>query len=261
MAKPKPKSELPSLDHWNVESLRLSAFHHLGPQVDDHGWWEAIVGAQPESKNMKPRDGGYEITGPFSNGLLILKADFLRFDWLYSAAINVERPPATFPSLGPFPEACDTFVAAMKKWLPSAPDLRRLAFGAVVLQDAKDRVSGYELADGYLHAVELDPAGSSEFSYSINRPRSVPDLNEIRINRLSRWSVARFQPIMAMMIQGVQGPQTSTMAGDAMNAVRVELDINTDPELASPLPKEQLASTFDRLIAFGREILEKGDIK
>lgn len=260
-ASKKAESKLPKLELWKVETLRLTAFHHLGTQGSDNDWWETTVGAQPESKTMKPRDGGYEVTGPFSNGILMLKADILRFDWLYSAAINVERPIAMLPSLGAFPEACDTFVTLVKKWLPIAPDLRRIAFGAVVLQDVTDRVAGYELADRYLHAVDIDPEGSSEFSYSINRARTVSEFDELRINRLSRWSVARFQPMTAMVVGGQQGPQTSTVFGDAVNAVRVELDINTDADRTIPLPKQHFTSMFVRLVQFGTEILEKGDIK
>jgi hypothetical protein len=43
-------------------------------------------------------------------------------------------------------------------------------------------------------------------------------------------------------------------------ACTLELDINTDPEHKTPLPSERLPSLFRELVAFGKEIAEKGDI-
>jgi len=254
------ENPLPDVSAWITESLRLTAFHRLGPQQDDRRWWEAIAGADPESKNLKPREGGFEITGPYSGAVLTLKADLLRFDWLLTAAFSLDKPAADFPTIGPFPKALQDFLPGMNKWLTQAPPIFRLAFGAVVLQPVEDRISGYKALAPYLSSVELDPDNSSEFSYSINRHRKAEAFEGMHINRLSRWSVGHFQAMMVAMVVG-QGARTDAVPGKGLHALRVELDINTDPTRNDPLPKDKLPALFDYLVSLGQEILAKGDKK
>ena len=251
---------LPDLSVWTTETLRLTAFHQQGPQNDDNGWWQDIAGAPPESKNLKPREGGYEVTGPYGGAALTLRADLMRFDWLLTAAISLDKPMVEYPTIGPLPDALNTFLPRMIAWLPKAPALSRLAFGAVVLRPVEDRISGYKALTPYLPCVELDPEHSSEFSYSINRHYKADAFDGMHINRLSKWSVGHFQAMRLTVIAG-QGSRTGAVPGQELHALRLELDINTDAARREPLPQARLPALFDQLVKLAKEIVEKGDKK
>lgn len=258
MAKAAP-NKLPELSAWSTEILRLTAFHRLGSQEDSRKWWEQIVGTPPESVVLKPREGGYEVTGPFANGALTLRADFGRFDWLFAAPVALDKPTLDIPNAGPLSKALDGFLPLMETWLGLATEINRLAFGAAALQIIDDRVAGYKLLDEYLPFVEVDVENSSEFSYSINRQRKIEDYDNMVINRLSKWAIVKFQPMMLRMISGQ--PVADAISGEASNALRLEVDISTDANRVEPFEQAELLGLFSVLVARGKEIIEKGDIK
>jgi hypothetical protein len=257
---PQAQVRLPDLSVWKAETLRVTAFHEPGVQTLNNTWWEDVTGAIPDSKTMKPREGGYEVAGTYAGGVLTLKADTFRFDWLFTPSNSPDKPTTGLPSIGPLPNAMESFLKSMQAWWAKAPPITRLAFGTVVLQEVQDRIAGYKLINDYLPAVDVDAEGSTEFSYSINRPRTANDLAGIKINRLSRWSVGLFQPISFTMIVG-QAPVASSVTGEPAHALRLELDINTEGERRDPLPNQQLPALIDRLVAFGTEIITRGDLK
>ena len=259
---PKAAAKLPELSAWKAEMLRLTVFHKLGPQSDDQGWWQTVAGAAPESKNSKPREGGYEVSGPMGPGVLTLRGDPFRFDWLYTAPISLDTPLVGIPTVGPLTEALTVFLPLMQSWLPLAPPTHRVAFGTVAMQPVDDRVAGYRLLDKYLPSITMDPENSSEFSYSINRHRKVEGFGNLHINRLSKWSVLRFQPF-AINVNAIAGQHgtANSVQGAAHEALRLELDMNTDAQRTQPYDANQLPALFAYLVDLGKEILENGDIK
>lgn len=246
---------LPGQGSWNVELIRLTAFHQLGTQNDDHGWWEKLVGTQPDSKTTKPREGGYEIVGQYGGGLLVHKADSVRFDWHLGAAMPTDLPPAAFPIVGPLPEVLKAFSPVALKWLEDAPELHRLAFGAVLTHPADSHESSYEVLGRHLPAVKIDPQDSRDFLYQINRPRNLVAFGGLKVNRLSKWLAIKFRPFI------MTGSKMTAMAKNELYAVRLELDINTDAERDAPLPLAQGRAIFEKLIEMSCEIVDKGDIK
>ena len=99
---------------------------------------------------------------------------------------------------------------------------------------------------------------SSDFNYSINRPRpSKSGMENLTINRLSRWSVAR---VTGIQLQGelLRTLRVTETAGD-WSACRVELDVNTQGEREDSLPSEHVPQLFNELIVITEEITEKGD--
>jgi hypothetical protein len=44
-------------------------------------------------------------------------------------------------------------------------------------------------------------------------------------------------------------------------ACRLELDINTAPDFGGVLPADRLEALLKEMVAFGREIAEKGDLR
>jgi hypothetical protein len=152
-----------------------------------------------------------------------------------------------------------TFQELIGRWLAleTSPAMTRLAFGAVLLQPVASVQDAYQRLGHYLPAVTLDPVGSSDFFYQINRRRdSTTGITGLKINRLSKWSAAS---LMAMMFTG--SPERMLYHPDmSMFFAQLELDINTTPDFQGELEKGQLQSVFSELVQLGCEIAEQGDI-
>ena len=245
----KPRKET----DWQAESVRATAFPSPGSlSIDSSNWWETIVGEPPENRVAQPKVGVLQEQGHFSNGMLTLISQPARIDWLFTQP----NPDEVNWSL----EDCtEVFQPMISRWLVAAPSLQRLAFGAVLRLPVSDRKEGYEALSRFLHNVKLDPAGSTEFLFQINRPRQSKIVEGLSINRLSKWSVALLQQVT----YSVQPPQTAPfqiMSQEENAFCRVELDINTMPDVDGELATEVLPQIFDELVLLGKEIASAGDI-
>jgi len=243
---------------WLTESIRLTAFAD-SPNVDlGVNWWREVVGQEPASHTVQRVMPSLQDHGPIYNGYCNLSLTYQpgRIDWVMSAIIPETLKFESFPNFGPLDEAVSRFRGIALTWLKSAPPLKRLAVGAVVLMPVADKSDGYQKIQRFLPSVKIDE-NSADFSYQINRPRESRTIGSLRINRLSRWSVA--------MLSGIQfqiGPGGSSQAIESpsgISAIRLDLDINTQPENVQPIAPEARAPLFEELTAFAREIADKGD--
>lgn len=243
----------PKKTDWQAESVRATAFPSPGSGPHDNStWWETIVGEPPENRISQPKVGVLQEQGHFSNGMLTLISQPSRIDWLFTQT----NPSETSWSLE---ECVGIFQPVIERWLISAPGVQRLAFGAVLRLPVDDRKQGYEALSGFLHNVKLDPEGSSEFLFQINRPRKSETIEGLSINRLSKWSVA----LLHQATYSVQPPQAAPfelMSHEESAFCRLELDVNTMPDVDGELSAEILAQIFDELVTLGKEIASKGDI-
>ncbi len=248
-----------SASELQTESLRLTAF--LAPSVQvselvEPNWWSDLVGAQPETKTSKPGRGELQEAGPVGDRTLVLSVQPVRVDWFLTPRYEGSVPPETRWA-GRFADTLGVFDALMTRWLGMCPALSRLAFGAVVFEPVRDKVAGYRRLAEYLPAVRLDPEGSYDFFYQINRPRNSTAIDGLRINRLSRWSVAQFVQLrFTFSRQSIQ----SAPAGEGEQACRIELDISTAPEFASELPRPSLPQIFEELKTLATELAAQGDV-
>jgi hypothetical protein len=260
VAMPKsPVAAIPDSPSWLAESLRLTFFHRLGAQKEDKGWWMEVVGEEPETTNLKPREGGYEASGPVAGAVLTLKVDPLRIDWTLAPMVALDKPPSVMPTIGTLTDALPAFESLMAKWLAIAPAGNRIAFGATFFQSVVDRVAGYKLLAAYLPRIEIDPDHSSEFLYRINRHFKAANFGDIHVNRLATWGVRVFQPMMFQMELGPAAQGNIAAVGDAQHSLRLELDINTDATRKDVLPQAQFPALFAELVKLGKEFVAKGD--
>jgi hypothetical protein len=205
----------------------------------------------------RPSEGVLIEQGPFSaeaglNALLTLELGPMRIDWRLS--LRDERiPPSLPPIIGSFGIVFAPFVSLMRTWLEQAPVIQRLALGAILLAPVEDAKAGYERLSTFL-PFKLDP-NSSDFLYQINRPRPAQALDDIEINRLSKWSVARIQSLRLTM--GAANPIAEAV--DVLTACRLEFDVNTSAKWQKALPSEALPALLDELAGLGQEIAAKGD--
>lgn len=254
------KSNRLPIEAWETESLRLTAFPIPASPLEDTGWWQSLIGQPPEVEVTRPREGGRRAEGAFATGRLILETSPIRIDLSLMPSPTQEATTVGFLTIGKFSEILTSFTEVTNRWLnlDSCPEIRRMAFGAVLLASVDSRASGYSQLAIYLPSVDIDAEHSSDFFYQINRPRkSATGIINLTINRLSKWSVAVISGggfvLEPTQISVHEMPQKYF-------ACRLELDINTTTEQQEPLPRETVPSIFAELVDLAKEIVMEGDI-
>lgn len=247
----------PGPEAWQAQNLRLIAFPGEPQFALQQNWWQRLTGSDPENVLEKKQKQEREESGVFQGAVLTLSFDLLRIQWTVSARLDAENllggqmPPV----LGSFIEKQAWFRGLMEQWLPHCPPIHRLAFTASLLQPVPDHPAGYRMLDRYLRWVEIDPQ-SSEFLYRINRRAESAVVQGMGINRLSTWLVGKFAVSVRIITGG--HPEQQIKPTETF-ACAVELDINTVPEFAGPLPHADLPRIFAELVTVGVEIAARGD--
>jgi hypothetical protein len=252
------KKKRPSIETWQVELLRLTAFPAAYEISQPKPWWRQVVGESPENTKFQSRIQKWDEDGQFGNGSLLLQYNLQRIDWVWTARTpDVDlNPVKTLPALGSFLESLYTFKEKLAVWFSlDIPNLYRLAFGGILVRPVDNHEEGYEELSAYI-PLELDK-DSADFFYQINRPRYSKTESGLSINRLSKWSVAKVQNVSLNLSQAGVSPAIA----DTKYFCRLEIDINNIPEAGKALPKDRLASIFDELINLGKEIATNGDVK
>jgi hypothetical protein len=237
---------------WAVNQLRLTAFPTPAAVIRTPDWWSQLAGRAADQTAHNAKQAVFEAAGTFADGVLTLRIQPLRIDWLYTPP-PPEGMPAFHEVVGPLGTAVEQFAPAIDRWfgLEDCPDLARLAFGSVLLDTVDSREAGYRQLGRFLPAITLDE-NSSDFSYQINRPRQSAVIHDLKINRVSKWSVGKFQAFVAS--------DAGIAFADRSFACRLETDINSDPEYGRPVPKAELTAVFRELVALTSELAERGDI-
>jgi hypothetical protein len=241
------------LSVWQIESLRITCFPGSATEFNSGNWWQDVIGEQPENTIIRAKDGFRQDEGHFNERKVVLGVQPIRIDWLMKS--NEEEGELT---IGSFQDGLDSFLALMSRWFKISPPLRRLAFGATLALPVDNRKSGYELIANYLPNVKLDPIGSSDFLYQINRVRdSQLGILDLVINRLSKWSVVKRG---LARIDILPEARVSLFPSSDIFSCRLELDINTSGEYKNDIPSGKLVDVFHELVDLAKEIAVKGDI-
>lgn len=215
----------PELTSWNLESIRLSVFLAEQPNLAQD-WWKQITGVEPEQSVHKRQTGEYSDEGTFGDWRLALNINTLaqnRVDW-------IAYPPAPsligFSHIGQYIEQSKLFFEALQGWLTdTCPPSKRIAFGAVLINELPDKKTGYQMLQSFLPIIKFDLDNWSEFFFQVNKKAISETVDGLEINKLSKWNALRltrviFEPTNAAPIE--------------FHACRLELDINTSAENISP---------------------------
>jgi hypothetical protein len=167
-----PEKALQSLEGWQAESFRLTAFPSpaAAPTTD---WWVELLREPPEQKTSRLKGVVRREEGDFKEGRLVLEVQSMRVDWHYALSQQAHLEAEGFGTLGPFPAALEPFQDLMLRWLEIAPPLQRLAFGVALILPTEDLAASYQQLAAYL-PFRVDTEGASDFLYQINRPRRRP---------------------------------------------------------------------------------------
>jgi hypothetical protein len=214
----------------------------------------AIEGGKPEAEATRKLGGTtiHQFEGPTANGILSLTVNPDRYDWILRPVDGQHDVLPTLPSVGGYKDVNLEFLNPMNRWVESAPECSRFAMGLVAIHPVPSVPDGYELLNILLNDyVKLDPHGSSDFMYRINRPRPSNVIPGLKINRLTEWSVAaKFQIF-----------QDGNVLPPVGSAVRVAIDLSTDQYFAQKLGTQQQGHLLFEFQAYLQEFLEKGDIQ
>lgn len=243
---------------WLLETLRFTLFPYPNQIfLDKESWWEGSTGETPEAIEERPRDAGYKAEGQFNESSnLVLNTVPDRIDWfLYPKNGDSQKADLPFPMIGDNADNKAQFSNLILKWL-NLVDLKvhRIAFGTTLILPASSHIDAYSKLSSFLTTVQIDPTNSSDFNYSINRPRQSLSNSELKLNRLSKWNV----------IRTVQSRLTSAGVSSAIlnerYVCRLELDINnlqTDVDISDG---EGISTLLVELMSLAEEISDNGDI-
>ena len=248
-----------SLNDWQTESLRLSAF--LVDVIDptQTRYWESLVGNMPDELRSQPQQQLATEEGPFLNGRLRVEARSNRFDW--RLVHDLKNSSHEFPGLGSYDALESRFRDLMLNWIVDCPPIHRIAYGGVLRLSAKSQLDAYRKLNDLLPAVNIDPENTRDLTYRINRRRnSRCTIEGLKINRLSTWSVVQIIDTLVDISTSGHHPPKVTQLPNPRSICRLELDINTVPEFVQELGKNLLPDIFNELVAAGNEIAIKGDV-
>ena len=246
---------------WDLQSLRATTFHPLGSSpIEDAQLWDDVVGERPLTVDSRPREGFARHVGELGDHQLMMVARADRIDWvLQPVPAPPSQPTATPPTFGSESTALRSFQGLVGKWLAmeSCPEITRLAFGAVMFSPVEDMESGLSELLEYTPLASVYSPECEDFLYQINRPRYAQAVQDVKINRLTKWSIMQFELISMEIAPGSQHIAT-TSSGLAR---RLEVDINTSTSIEPIVPKEGSATLFEELVRLGLEIAKEGDIE
>lgn len=243
------------LSAWLTDGIRITTFPAPGVTVNPETWWRTVVGSDPESRTSKPAIRELLEQGPFASGMLHLVVNPLGVSqWHLQPAAPTELPQGII-SAGPLEERAAEFLDLVKRWSPLSPPANRVACGVIALLPVSSHEEGYERLASLLSTVKIDPGGSFDFNYKINRPRLSTVLPQVKLNRLAAWSLLKYRVFAAP--PGVEG-QASFV--NEFYACRTELDINIAPEFHGTVPSDRIFDLYMELWSLAVEILEGGDV-
>lgn len=238
----------PALERWEADLLRVTAFTSDAiPATRCEEWWKAVAGGVAESMTNKPALALYAAEGPIDDARLTLNIAPGRVDWILLPDV---QQLISGNSLGQFAGRDRRFSDRLSEWLHHPQmTVQRVAYGAAVRLPVQNRTESYRILSSLLPNLKVDPDGSRDLLYQINRPRPSREIENLLINRLSKWASVRLEA-------GVNSVKISSS-----DFARVEIDVNTDQNSQGNLATEngvfRLVSEFMEL---AREIVANGDI-
>lgn len=247
------KFERRAITDWHALSMRLTVFTAMVVQrAEIDKWWERVSGEQPESLKESPKIGTVEIEGPFGSRYLGLSVTVGRIDW------NLTVLPTEEPGSAKLSEFFQLFEGPMAKWLEEMPKVMRLALGVIAVLPIADRTTGYMQLGAYLPNVKLDPQTMQDFLYQVNRRRQSIAVENLTVNRLSKWSVGHFgRPRLSLQFPGA--PAALVIDGENSACIS-DLDINSAPDRPDPFEGKDLPRLWKEFVGLAYELVENGDV-
>jgi hypothetical protein len=252
---------------WLIESLRGTFFTAVSPHLAVREWWSLVSGTTSDALVVNEGPSGYaaaqaEIDD--ATALLQVVCQPGRIDWNYAIGFQAPDPTGKITTLRSIPaqQGLEEFWRRLRPWMEIAPECNRLAVGCNARYPVASKEEGYVRLQNFLHNVRIDPTGSSDFLYQINRPRPATSVNfPLKINRLSKWQVVTpYFALGAVPLGPVASLSPSQLvASNPSHQCRVELDVNTAADNSQVLDRVTLQRLSQEMVGIAGEILRQGD--
>ena len=237
---------------WRIANLRFTAFASEMPFPATRGeLFQDFFGFTHDEETDRKREFMSEFSSVKGGVLYQTTISGPKIDFTVSPALSPIEVPDGMPSLPQEGNFEAIFSDAAKRLIKKMPRFARLAAGAHFILPSAGKEEGYRAMQIFLPTIKIDPVGSSDFQYRINRRRNL-SLQEksVSINRLVTWGCLGFK----LQMMG----NTSTHVGDAVSAMT---DVNTDPSFdISSFTSEVQLTIIETLFNYSRELAEKGDV-
>ena len=240
--------------NWQVENLRITLFPENNASISPSKLWDEIIAKDPDDVQIHSgRLNARHVE--FENGVIFLVKQQEHIEWRYMAKPDEKPDRLKLPTIGSLDCEIDIFLEFSNRWLKSLNLLRanRLAFGAVLLLPAQSLDEGFENLQVFVPQMNLKKVDDLE--YRVNRRRKSKVIEDLEINRISQWNVARLERVDPLDPAMFLDDSSSNKAF----ASRLELDINT-VQRGGDLQPNGFVDLFNELVDLGMELTMKGDI-
>lgn len=239
--------------NWEVELQRITIFRFPGTELDVSSLWKFVSKFEADEIVNKPAIGFIRYEGQYENGRLILSVDNQRLDLIITA--QPMKDVIDISTIGALDQVLIKFNETADKLLTQLDGVLRVAYGLIVVERTKDKMSSYKRLSELLPSIQIDVENSSDFFFQINRPVKSEILENNLINRISRWSAV--QLLHAVVTNESTGVQV--MKPTNLEATRIELDISTPADRTEQIPKDSFNRLLKELSTIAKDIALHGD--
>jgi hypothetical protein len=232
-------------NEWFVQQMRLSIFSAEPLSVSDSDW--RTITEQNEAEGRISIPGGKMYSGRAFGGVLSFAYSGTRVDVILSTDEAAARPEGEIPCVAKWVDLPSLFIAKVSPFLEGYNlPINRIALGSILLLQAASREATYEKLGEFLRSVKVDPVNSRELIYRINWPQKSQVIPDLDLNRITNWSSVA---IARNLLQLAGAEITIAQTGEAINAVRLEIDHNTSESWKAPFAGPQRVSILRELIS------------
>jgi hypothetical protein len=241
---------------WGVETSRLSLFLSEPHAISDKDW--AVITGQDEAETRQAVPGGRRLSGSVPNGVMHVSTTGARFDVVLTARAIDDGAEMHLPFVGPYDETFATFFESTRKWIVyTSPRAIRIAFGAVLTYKVGNREEAYGYLRHLLKSMDVDPKNMHDLLYRVNWPLKSKVQQDLTMNRITTWTSVR---LIHKLIE-ISGTALEDRGGAGhVDAVRLELDHNTDEANKALFDQGGLIAIYSELVELARQNAAEGEV-
>ena len=246
-----------NLDIWAAERLRFTGFYEESISIANTRLFDSVLQTAPdELRQTNKAPSMVQESGPFGEDNTFQCE--IHPDRFHLNLIPAESKAANdLVLIGEYVDILKDFQGVIDDWFKrgECPPLRRIAFGAVLCYRLTDLNEGYALFNDRLN---LDIGGARLVEFKINRRRTSQVIEDLEVNRLSSWLLAKV--VSGQLAMSKDDDVVPSIAQrHAIDVCKLTLDVNSDPSHLSPLA--EIGSLFHEFADMGSEIAANGDIQ
>jgi hypothetical protein len=241
--------------NWLTESVRLSLFSSQVVKLTGENWKQLTGQDEPEQEQKG--SGRHVFASNIIGGQLHLGAIANRCDIILNPVTQTDVPEEYIPSVGQWPNSVEQFQKLTEPFLEKVPfPVVRMAFAPALLHKFADRLSAYKTLVSLVKTINQPPEKLHDLLFRVNWPQNSTAVNGLILNRLTTWSVIQIQ--LQMLV--ADGNSPATYVNELANALRLELDHNTDPKHIEAFDAAQLVPIYRELTNLALQNAQEGEV-